>query len=192
VAVLMLGVGGGATALLLRDNPARPAAGSDRAGTGPATPVPADASPSATTAPRPSASPSPLPSTPPVTYTVGYKDRTLSIAPDADQQFDLKNGRVEPGGALDWHLSTYGPEFQLSDGTEAYIAKDGSALTPELCAAGLDQAPAAALKFEDLPVGRSFCLRSKAAGALVLLKAGRTTRDNGAATCTLTYYRING
>jgi hypothetical protein len=154
----------------------------------------ATASPSGPAGPsgRPSPSGAPSPTARAVTYTAGYKDRTLAIAPDADQQFDLKNGKVEPGGALDWHLATYGPEFLPSDGTDAYIAKDGSALTAEQCAAGLDREPAGALKFEDLPPGRSFCLRSRAAGALVVLKVVRLTRDNGAATCTLTYYRADG
>ncbi|MFE0461697.1 serine/threonine-protein kinase [Kitasatospora sp. NPDC058965] len=189
VAVLMLGAGGGVTALLLRSDPA-PAVGADRASTAPPSTAAASTAASAASPTAGAGSAAPPPSAPPMKYTVGYKDRTLAIAPDADQQFDLKNGRVEAGGVLDWHLATYGPEFLMSDGTDAYIAKDGGALTPEQCATGLDQAPVANLKFEDLPPGRSFCLRSKAAGTLVVLKVVKLTRDTGAATATLTSYAI--
>ncbi|WP_051969862.1 serine/threonine-protein kinase [Kitasatospora azatica] len=140
----------------------------------------------------PSASGNASPTARPPKYTAVYKDRVLSIGTDADYQFDLKNGKVEPGGAADWHLSTYGPYYQMSDGTDAYIAKDGSALTAEQCSAGIDREPTGELAASALPANRFFCLRSRASGAVVVLRVVKPADTNGATTCSLSYYRNDG
>ncbi|RKE21097.1 serine/threonine-protein kinase [Streptomyces sp. TLI_171] len=127
-----------------------------------------------------------------VKYTLVYQDTVLSIPPSGNYEFDLINGKVVPDGAVDWTVGTYGAEFRLSSNTDGYISKDTSTLTPEACAAGIDREPAAQLKFENTPADHSFCVRSRATKSIVVLKVVKVGAGDGAATCSLTYYRNDG
>jgi hypothetical protein len=144
------------------------------------------AAPSASQAPSPSPSPS---ASAVATYTVGYQNRVLTIGSDADYQYDLKNGKVEPGGVADWHLSTYGPDYLMSDGTDAYVAKGSTGLTVDQCTAGLDRSPSDSLASEVVAGSRYFCVRSRATGAVVLVHVVKPAGSDGSTTCSLTYYR---
>ncbi|WP_245204471.1 protein kinase [Kitasatospora sp. RG8] len=169
--------------------------------------TPATTAPSQTEEPSPSpaaatstgstksASPTSSPTSPaarPPKYVEVYKDQVLTIPPNANYEFDLKNGKVVPTGTADWKVGTYGAEFRLSDKSDAYIAKDNSPITPESCANGIDREPAANFKFDNLPVDRQFCVRQRASGSIVVLKVVKLGAVDGTATCSLTYYRNDG
>ncbi|WP_194235780.1 serine/threonine-protein kinase [Streptomyces sp. CB01881] len=170
----------------------------------PATTAPSqteDPSPTAakSTGPSKSASPTTSPTASPTTsatrppkYGEIYKDQVLTIPPNANYEFDLKNGKVVPTGTADWKVGTYGAEFRLSDKSDAYIAKDNNPITPESCASGIDREPAANFKFDNLPVDRQFCVRQRATGSIVVLKVVKLGDSDGAATLSLTYYRNDG
>ncbi|MET8700012.1 serine/threonine-protein kinase [Kitasatospora sp. NPDC004723] len=168
--------------------PATTPAGAPAASTPPAT----GGDPAPTAAASPSKSSPTASATRPAKYVEVYKDQVLSIPPSANYEFDLKNGKVVPAGTADWKVGTLGAEFRLSEKSDAYVAKDNSPLTPESCAAGIDREPAADFKFDNLPADRQFCVRQRASGSIVVLKVVKLGDSDGAATCSLTYYRNDG
>ncbi|WP_405011617.1 serine/threonine-protein kinase [Kitasatospora sp. NBC_01539] len=122
------------------------------------------------------------------TYTELYRDRELA-SPDYTYLFDLSNGKVVSSSTYPaWALEpTYG-HFNWSSGSDVYFDKQPR-LTPAACTAGIEQQPLTELKYDDLPVGRLFCVRNRESGDVVVAKVVEQGRASGAARVSLTYYR---
>ncbi|WP_431680452.1 serine/threonine-protein kinase [Kitasatospora sp. KL5] len=125
-------------------------------------------------------------------YTAVYRDTTLTIPPNARYEYNLTTGKVVADDESSWSVRTFGPEFRLKDKSDAFVAQGGGELTPEACAAGVDSSPLTTVKFEAVPEGSSFCVRLRTSGDLVVLKTVKLGDSDGAATCTLTYWRKSG
>jgi len=123
-------------------------------------------------------------------YTVVYRDHVLA-APDYSYSIDLTAGVVvrdsdNPSWALE---PTYG-HFNWSSGSDAFIAK-GKDLTAAQCAAGIGQSPVTELKYDQLPAGAVFCLRSAANGSVAVVRVVEPGRES-AVKVSVTTYRVAG
>ena len=160
-----------------------------------AVPDPADSqSPDAVAADdaSPSASPGASASTRRTRYTAVYTDKE-GVAPSSSYNFDLLTGKVVSSEvSLSWDLSPSYDHFSLPSGSDAYVSHTAT-LTPEECSAAIDQEPVARLNYDDLPQGKSFCVRNRSNLNVVIVKVveqGNTS--SGAVKLSLSYYRNDG
>ncbi|MFI5532727.1 serine/threonine-protein kinase [Kitasatospora sp. NPDC051853] len=135
----------------------------------------------------------PDPDEPTGPFQLGYRDRQLTIPPNGAFDFDLDDGTVVPAYSSSWTVSTAGPEFRVSSGSDVYLPHDGARLTVLACVAGIESEPGTGpVKFEQVPVGRSFCVRNRETGSVAVLRTVKLGDSDGMATCSVTYYRHQG
>ncbi|MFC6595947.1 serine/threonine-protein kinase [Kitasatospora paranensis] len=174
-------------------------AGNGTAGGRGATTGAAGASPSGGKGPAaaPASSPAAAPSGSPGTDTGGtgthwtevYSGRELA-SPSYTYVFDLSSGKVVAASVSpSWALEpTYG-HFNWSSSSDVYFTKQAE-LTPAQCTTGIEQEPLTEMKYDDLPVGRLFCVRNRENGGVVI---GRVLEQGngstGAVKVSLSYYR---
>ncbi|MER5864099.1 serine/threonine-protein kinase [Kitasatospora sp. NPDC002040] len=124
-------------------------------------------------------------------YAAEYTDREL-LSPDGRYDFDLKLGKVIPSQGATWFLGHSSDEFYLTEDSDAFIAEEEQQPTPEQCAAGIDQQPVTALRFDDVPAGRYFCVRERSTHDLAIVRVIGTNPDGGPVEVSLGYYRHQG
>ncbi|MGW2396822.1 serine/threonine-protein kinase [Kitasatospora sp. NPDC001664] len=135
----------------------------------------------------------PDPDEPTGPFRIGYRDRQLTIPPNGSFDFDLNHGTVVPANSSSWAVSTAGPEFRVSSGSDVYLPHDGARLTVLACVAGIESSPGTGpVKFEQVPAGRSFCVRDRETGSVAVLRTVALGDTDGMATCSVTYYRHQG
>ncbi|MGW6919157.1 serine/threonine-protein kinase [Kitasatospora sp. NPDC054939] len=149
------------------------------AATAPSAPPSPGAPSAAPTAPTPAAT---VPG-----YTAVYTDRELT-SPDHSFEFDLKAGKVAPQETAGWYLGRQAGEFYLPEDSRAHIAAGGSLGLPD-CIRGVEARPAAALPFDALGPGRSFCVRAPGGRDFAVVRALATAPDDGPVSIAVTYYR---
>ncbi|WP_457032444.1 hypothetical protein, partial [Kitasatospora sp. P5_F3] len=126
-------------------------------------------------------------------YAAVYLDRELTIPAAAQYDFDLDDGKVVPSGESSWNVTTLGPEFRVHGDSDVFVGKDGDRLSPQACALGVESEPASgSVKFDQVPPGRSFCVRSRGTGSVAVLRVVKLGDSDGRATCSLSYYRYQG
>ncbi|MFJ8043045.1 serine/threonine-protein kinase [Kitasatospora sp. NPDC096147] len=156
------------------------------------TPTPSaekSSSPKATTAGTDDASPSAKPSGVTGTkYTPVYTGRELS-SPSTSYDFDIKSGKVVANYTTKWWIGHGSEEFQMPSESDAYIAPSGTALTPENCSAAIDREPVKELRYDELPAGRSFCVRARTSMEVAVVRVISVT-DKGPVAISMDYYRL--
>ncbi|MFD0570278.1 hypothetical protein ACFQ0T_14960 [Kitasatospora gansuensis] len=126
-------------------------------------------------------------------YAAVYRDRQLTIPPAGDYEFDLDDGKVVPSGESSWNVTTLGPEFRVHGESDVFVGNGTDRLGPQTCAVGVESEPASgSIKFDRVPPGRSFCVRSRATGSVAVLRVVKLGDSDGRATCSLSYYRYQG
>ncbi|MGW4892214.1 serine/threonine-protein kinase [Kitasatospora sp. NPDC004240] len=125
-------------------------------------------------------------------YTVVYTDKALR-APSTSYSFDLNTGNVVSDSvSVSWKLEPSYNSFDWTSGSDAYISHEAT-LTPEQCSSAIDQAPAADLRYDELPQGKVFCLRNRANLNIVIGKVlEQGNSSTGAVGLSLTFYRNDG
>jgi len=126
----------------------------------------------------------------PAKYTAVYTGTELS-SPDNSYDFDIKAGKVIPQDTGKWYLGHGSNDFQIPSESDAYIAHGGR-LTPAECSAAIDLQPVKELKFDDLPPGRAFCVRSRNTHDIAIVRVIAVTNNNGPVRISMDYYRNDG
>ncbi len=125
----------------------------------------------------------------PSDYSTGYAGSELT-APDDSYDFDIKTGTVVPAGSTPWHLELSSDGFQMPADSDAAIAEDDVPTAAD-CTAAIDQHPVTALKFDDLPAGRAFCVRSRGTRDIAVVRVLSVAAGNGPVQVSMDYYRSN-
>ncbi len=120
------------------------------------------------------------------TYTPAYTETVLT-APDDSYDFDITTGTLTPARSTPWAVGHNADGFLSPSDSDASITPSGRP-TPAECSTAIDQQPATALGFGDLPTGRAFCMRSRSTHDIAILRV-ITVADNGPVTISMDYYR---
>ncbi|WP_404961237.1 serine/threonine-protein kinase [Streptomyces sp. 147326] len=120
------------------------------------------------------------------TYTPAYTETVLT-APDDSYDFDITTGTLTPTRSTPWAVGHNADGFLSPSDSDASITPS-SQPTPAECSTAIDQQPATAVGFGDLPTGRAFCVRSRSTHDIAILRV-ITVSDNGPVTISMDYYR---
>ncbi|MFD8480231.1 hypothetical protein [Kitasatospora sp. NPDC059673] len=119
-----------------------------------------------------------------------YENRELA-SPGAAYGFDLPNGRVAPSGTPATFVDPTSDGLSLDTDYDLYIGRSDP-LTPQQCSDAIDRSPGAHLRWEDLPVGRLFCVRSRKDRSVAVVRIVSHEAGSDAVRISLGYYRYDG
>jgi hypothetical protein len=120
------------------------------------------------------------------TYAAAYTDAVLT-APDNSYDFDITTGTLAPARSTPWAVGHNTDGFLIPPDSDTSIALSGRPTAAD-CSTAIDQEPARALAFGDLPAGRAFCVRSRSTHDIATVRV-ISVADSGPVQVSMDYFR---